>query len=52
MTVGALMRVVLWTALLILPSRRALARTKVRLLSWLILRQMTDWSVFGGRAAA
>ena len=48
MTVGGAIRVVLWSAMLIAPSRRPLARAKLRLLSWLVVRQMTDWNVRPG----
>ena len=33
-------------------QRRALVRAKVRLLRWLVVRQMTDWNALRGKVAA
>jgi GT2 family glycosyltransferase len=44
MTIGSLLRLVLWTAVLaFIPARRAVAAGKVRLMSWLLWRQTTHW---------
>lgn len=46
MVVGCTMRMFLWSAvLLIAPSRRAVAWSKAKLHSWLIVRQLTHWRV-------
>lgn len=45
MVVGCSIRTVLWTAALASPTRRPKARAKVRLLSWLTIRQLTCWSL-------
>ncbi len=44
MTIGCLMRAVLWGCVFVLaPRRRAAAASKARLHSWLVLRQTTHW---------
>lgn len=44
MILGGLTRLVLWSLVLFgVPPKRKVARAKVRLLSWLVLRQATHW---------
>jgi GT2 family glycosyltransferase len=43
MTFGCAVRAVLWLGASLLPSRRAVARNKVRLHLWLVKRQSTQW---------
>jgi GT2 family glycosyltransferase len=44
MTLGCLARAVAWTLVMLArPGRRRAARSKVRMNSWLLLRQMTHW---------
>jgi GT2 family glycosyltransferase len=43
MTVGCFLRACLWTANAIRPSQRDKALAKVRLHSWLVVRQLTHW---------
>lgn len=44
MTLGCLLRAILWTGVLVaLPARRDLARAKTRLHWWLCRRQVTTW---------
>jgi GT2 family glycosyltransferase len=44
MVVGGVLRLVAWSGVFLLqPRRRDLARTKVKLLSWLCVRQSTFW---------
>lgn len=43
MIVGGLLRLGLWSAAMALPKRRDVARSKTRLHSWLLLRQITKW---------
>jgi GT2 family glycosyltransferase len=43
MVVGCFLRAILWSAASVLPSRRELAASKVRLHSWLVLRQAFHW---------
>ena len=52
MTIGCLMRSLLWTLVLVaVPRRRPLARSKARLQTWLAVRQATHWRLgLRGRA--
>jgi GT2 family glycosyltransferase len=44
MSIGCAIRAVLWTGVMIVSSsRRELARSKAKLLGWLVLRQSTYW---------
>lgn len=43
MVVGCFLRLGLWSAMLVMPRRREVARSKTRLHSWLLLRQLTNW---------
>lgn len=43
MAVGCLARLLAWSALGLVPSRRPVARKKTRLHSWLLWRQVTYW---------
>lgn len=44
MTVGSALRIPLWALVhAFFPGRREVARAKVRLLSWLLVRQLTHW---------
>jgi GT2 family glycosyltransferase len=44
MVVGGMLRLVAWSGVFLLqPRRREVARTKVKLLSWLCVRQSTSW---------
>lgn len=46
MVLGAALRLPLWGGVLVCrPARRALARAKIRLLAWLLLRQATHWAL-------
>jgi hypothetical protein len=45
MTIGCFLRAILWSAVAVLPGRRALACSKARLHSWLVMRQITHWSL-------
>jgi GT2 family glycosyltransferase len=45
MIVGCSMRAMLWTIMLVFPKRRTAARAKTRLLSWLVVRQLTHWHI-------
>ena len=50
MLVGCFLRLLLWAGVaLLVPGRRAVARSKVRLMAWLCLRQFTAWRHFAGR---
>jgi len=52
MAVGSLLRLPLWAGVLALvPRRRPLAAAKLRLLSWLLVRQATCWNLKGLRPA-
>jgi hypothetical protein len=45
MVIGILMRLPLWACVhALVPPKRALAAGKIRLLSWLLLRQFTHWA--------
>ena len=47
MLVGCFLRLVLWAGVVVaVPHRRAVARSKVRLMLWLCLRQATSWQRF------
>lgn len=48
MTIGCLLRAMLWTAVAVIPRRRALACAKLQLHTWLVIRQITHWSVIPG----
>lgn len=53
MLVGSALRVLLWLCVLVfMPKRRAAARAKARLLSWLCVRQATHWPQAGKNGAA
>ena len=44
MFIGCFLRMLLWTGVVAaVPSRRAVARSKVRLMSWLCIRSATHW---------
>lgn len=44
MAVGSTLRALLWTAVWIsMPARRSIARSKVKLHTWLVARQLTRW---------
>src|SRR5579871_2211201 len=43
MALGCLARAILWTLMMLVPGRRAVAAAKSRLHSWLFVRQMTHW---------
>lgn len=44
MTLGCFLRAILWALVMAtVPRRRAAARAKARLLSWLVVRQATHW---------
>ena len=46
MIVGGLLRLIAWVlVLIVIPRRRGTARTKIRLLRWLTIRQATHWRV-------
>jgi GT2 family glycosyltransferase len=50
MAVGCALRVPLWAGVYVLrPTRREVARAKVKLLSWLVVRQTTHWSLGAGK---
>ncbi len=53
MVVGCAMRAGFWTgAWLIIPRRRTVAGTKIRLHCWLVRRQLTDWRLTSRHANA
>ncbi len=45
MTVGCLLRTVLWTMASLLPAKRKMARSKSKFQAWLVWRQLTQWKV-------
>lgn len=51
MAAGCLLRVPVYAIAALRPARRPRALSKVRLHSWLLARQLTDWRIFGGSGA-
>lgn len=52
MVLGGMLRLPLWAGVLALaPRRRVKAAAKIRLLSWLCMRQATHWAIGGAKEA-
>jgi GT2 family glycosyltransferase len=50
MAIGCALRACMWLAAAVIPKRREQAFSKVRLHSWLVYRQLTQWQVASVRA--